>query len=86
MSQPQLAKLLLTTYQQVHKYENGVNRIGASRLFDLSRALDVPISFFLTVCRTASRQTLAVRQAIRIGGNHSMTMCSACSAGEKRRH
>ena len=31
---------------QVQKYERGVNRVGASRLFDLSRVLDVPISFF----------------------------------------
>jgi hypothetical protein len=30
----------------VQKYERGVNRVGASRLFDLSRVLDVPISFF----------------------------------------
>ncbi len=34
------------TFQQVQKYERGVNRVGASRLFDLSRILDVPISFF----------------------------------------
>ena len=34
------------TFQQVQKYERGVNRVGASRLFDLSRVLDVPISFF----------------------------------------
>ena len=34
------------TFQQVQKYERGVNRIGASRLFDLARVLDVPISFF----------------------------------------
>jgi transcriptional regulator with XRE-family HTH domain len=34
------------TFQQVQKYERGVNRIGASRLFDLARVLDVPIGFF----------------------------------------
>ena len=34
------------TFQQVQKYERGANRVGASRLFDLSRILDVPISFF----------------------------------------
>ena len=41
-----LAKAVGVTYQQLQKYERGVNRIGASRLFNLSRALDVPISFF----------------------------------------
>jgi len=34
------------TFQQVQKYERGANRIGASRLHDLSQVLDVPVSFF----------------------------------------
>ncbi len=34
------------TFQQVQKYERGANRIGASRLHELSRVLDVPVSFF----------------------------------------
>src|SRR4028119_625057 len=46
MSQEKLGEALGLTFQQVQKYERGVNRIGASRLFDLSRVLDVPISFF----------------------------------------
>ena len=46
MSQEKLGEALGLTFQQVQKYERGVNRIGASRLFDLARVLDVPISFF----------------------------------------
>ncbi len=46
MSQERLGEALGLTFQQVQKYERGVNRVGASRLFDLSRVLDVPISFF----------------------------------------
>jgi transcriptional regulator with XRE-family HTH domain len=46
MSQERLGDALDLTFQQVQKYERGVNRVGASRLFDLSRVLDVPISFF----------------------------------------
>ena len=46
MSQERLGEGLGLTFQQVQKYERGVNRVGASRLFDLSRVLDVPISFF----------------------------------------
>jgi transcriptional regulator with XRE-family HTH domain len=46
MSQERLGEALGLTFQQVQKYERGLNRVGASRLFDLSRALDVPISFF----------------------------------------
>jgi transcriptional regulator with XRE-family HTH domain len=46
MSQERLGEALGLTFQQVQKYERGVNRVGASRLYDLSRVLDVPISFF----------------------------------------
>ena len=46
MSQERLGEGLGLTFQQVQKYERGANRVGASRLFDLSRLLDVPIGFF----------------------------------------
>src|SRR3546814_12152734 len=41
-----LAEALGLTFQQVQKYERGANRIGAGRLYELSRALDVPVSYF----------------------------------------
>jgi len=46
MSQEKLADALGLTFQQVQKYERGANRIGAGRLYELSRALDVPVSYF----------------------------------------
>ena len=46
LSQEKLADAIGLTFQQVQKYERGANRIGASRLFELSRVLDVPVSFF----------------------------------------
>ncbi len=46
LSQEQLGGALGVTFQQVQKYERGINRIGASRLFDLTRILDVPVDFF----------------------------------------
>jgi transcriptional regulator with XRE-family HTH domain len=46
MSQEKLGEAIGLTFQQVQKYERGANRIGASRLFELSRVLDVPVSFF----------------------------------------
>ncbi|GAM97204.1 transcriptional regulator of Cro/CI family [alpha proteobacterium U9-1i] len=46
MSQEKLAELLGVTFQQVQKYEKGVNRIAASRLFDISAALDMPVARF----------------------------------------
>jgi transcriptional regulator with XRE-family HTH domain len=46
MSQEKLGEAIGLTFQQVQKYERGANRIGASRLYDLSRVLDVPVSYF----------------------------------------
>ena len=46
MSQTKLADALGLTFQQVQKYEKGKNRIGASRLHQISHILQVPVSFF----------------------------------------
>jgi transcriptional regulator with XRE-family HTH domain len=46
MSQTKLAATLGLTFQQVYKYEQGKNRISAGRLYDLSKLLGVPITFF----------------------------------------
>ncbi len=46
MSQEKLASMVNITFQQIQKYERGTNRISASRLYQFSKALDVPISYF----------------------------------------
>ena len=46
MSQEKLGEAVRLTFQQIQKYERGVNRIGSSRLYQLSQILDVPVSFF----------------------------------------
>jgi len=46
MSQEKLGDMLGLTFQQVQKYEKGVNRIGAGRLFEVARILNVPVDFF----------------------------------------
>jgi len=46
MSQEKLGKAVSLTFQQIQKYERGANRIGSSRLYQLSKILDVPVSFF----------------------------------------
>ena len=46
MTQEKLGENLGVTFQQVQKYERGTNRVGASRLWNISRVLDVPVSFF----------------------------------------
>ncbi len=63
MSQDRLAELLGVTFQQVQKYEKGVNRIAASRLFDISHALDVPIeSFFDGIIRGGKAAVVSKRR------------------------
>ena len=46
MSQKYLGQQVDLTFQQIQKYERGANRIGSGRLFEFSRILDVPISYF----------------------------------------
>ncbi len=46
LSQQQMAELIGVTYQQAHKYERGINRISAGRLFEIAQVLRVPVGFF----------------------------------------
>ncbi len=46
LSQTQLGEKLGLTFQQIQKYERGANRISASRLYQMTRILDVPVSYF----------------------------------------
>ncbi len=46
MTQQQLAENVGIKFQQIQKYETGMNRISASRLWDIAEALDVAVSFF----------------------------------------
>ncbi len=57
MNQTNVGDALGVAFQQVQKYENGKNRISASRLYDLSRVLDVPIQYFFDDMPTAVAAT-----------------------------
>ena len=46
LTQQQLAETIGVTYQQAHKYERGINRVSAGRLFEVARALSAPITYF----------------------------------------
>jgi transcriptional regulator with XRE-family HTH domain len=46
MTQQQLAEKVGIKFQQIQKYETGMNRVSASRLWDIAEALDVQVSFF----------------------------------------
>ena len=67
LSQTTLGKALGVTFQQIQKNERGINRIGSSRLYDLSRVLDVPIQYFFDemsaeMAATATRETASARR------------------------
>ncbi len=46
MSQTKLGQAVGVTFQQIQKYERGANRVGASRLYQFSQVLEVPVSYF----------------------------------------
>ncbi len=59
MSQESLGDRMGLTFQQIQKYEKGVNRIGASRLFQLSQVLGVPVQFFFEGAPTDGQSSVA---------------------------
>jgi transcriptional regulator with XRE-family HTH domain len=74
ITQQELAERLGVTYQQEHKYERGVNRISAGRLYQIATALSVPVGFFFEgVGETPGR---------RIGERERMTLEVVRSFGE----
>ena len=60
MTQKQLADLVGVKFQQVQKYETGMNRVSASRLFEISKALQVSISFFFQDAAIAEEEKISV--------------------------
>jgi len=57
LSQDDLGKALGVTFQQVQKYEKGVNRVGAARIQQIATTLDVPVSFFFDDASAGKRVT-----------------------------
>ncbi len=55
LTQTGLGELVRLTFQQIQKYENGSNRIGASRLWHLSEILELPISYFFEGLESGKR-------------------------------
>ena len=63
MSQEKLGHAIGVTFQQVQKYERGANRVGASRLHEISRILDVPVSYFFDEMSAATAAVTAASVA-----------------------
>lgn len=62
LSQQQMADLIGVTYQQAHKYERGINRISAGRLYEIAQVLGVPVSYFFEGLNSERSTDLTARQ------------------------
>lgn len=62
LSQQQMADLIGVTYQQAHKYERGINRISAGRLYEIAQVLGVPVSYFFEGLDNQRATDLTARQ------------------------
>jgi transcriptional regulator with XRE-family HTH domain len=65
MSQEKLGEALGLTFQQVQKYEKGTNRVGASRIQQISEILQVPVSFYSMGDLAAPRTPKATAKGVR---------------------
>ena len=62
LTQQQLADLIGVTYQQAHKYERGINRVSAGRLFEIARVLTEPVSYFFEGLDTHEERLASPRE------------------------
>lgn len=62
LSQQQMADLIGVTYQQAHKYERGINRISAGRLYEIAQVLGVPVGYFFEGLDNERNTDLTARQ------------------------
>lgn len=72
LSQQQLAHMIGVTYQQAHKYERGLNRISAGRLYEIAFVLNVPVSWFFEGLETegpAAAVTSRQRMCLELARN-----------------
>ena len=59
LTQQALARIIGVAFQQAHKYERGLSRISAGRLYHIAAALETPIDYFFTADETAGRSKAA---------------------------
>src|SRR5436190_15751943 len=62
LTQQQLADLIGVTYQQAHKYERGINRVSAGRLFEVAQVLSVPVSYFFDGLEAENTRPVSPRE------------------------
>ena len=62
LTQQQLADLIGVTYQQAHKYERGINRISAGRLYEVAQVLSVPVGYFFDGLEKQDTRAISPRE------------------------
>src|SRR6202521_677754 len=62
LTQQQLADLIGVTYQQAHKYERGINRVSAGRLYEIAQVLSVPVSHFFDGLQDQNTRSVSPRE------------------------
>ena len=62
LTQQQLADLIGVTYQQAHKYERGINRVSAGRLYEIAQVLSVPVGYFFEGIDGQSSRAVSARE------------------------
>jgi transcriptional regulator with XRE-family HTH domain len=90
LTQQQMAELIGVTYQQAHKYEKGINRVSAGRLYNIAQALGVEVGYFFEGLRsdTAFKATPQQRLLLELGRSfigipnrkHQDALCSLARA------
>ncbi|MDH5452630.1 MAG: helix-turn-helix domain-containing protein [Paracoccaceae bacterium] len=85
MTQQQLADQVGIKFQQIQKYETGMNRVSASRLWDISEALDVAISFFFEGLEARNPESVEIAGDIMADKEALMLVRSYYSIPEPQR-
>jgi len=62
LTQQQLAEMIGVTYQQAHKYERGINRVSAGRLYEIAQVLSVPVGYFFDGLQDQNTRSISPRE------------------------
>src|SRR2546423_15177272 len=62
LTQQQLAEMIGVTYQQAHKYERGINRVSAGRLYEIAQVLSVPVGYFFEGLQEQGTRSVSPRE------------------------
>jgi len=86
LSQQQMADLIGVTYQQAHKYERGINRVSAGRLFEIARVLGVTVAHFYDGLDQPEEKQITSRQRMSLELARNFAMISNSKHQEALTH